>query len=167
MTAILRRARLPFFGGQIWILHHRIFHFGQSQIALLAIGRGLDVGVRNALTDQVGFHAGHATFCELLVVLVRTANIGMPFEDEMSVRFGLEIGLEVRRQSLQDPSLTRNETGARPIGRRLSGWIVDTVQSQTGLQNLDLRIRVLVPDFPLSPGLSLVRSAHANRCKSR
>jgi len=74
-----------------------------------------------------------------LVVLIGPANIGMPFEDEVGVGLGLEIGFEVGRQCLQGPLLTGYETSARPIRRRLSGWIINTVESESSLENLDGR----------------------------
>ena len=94
---------------------------------------------RHAFFNEIALGALHAPFGEFHVVVLGTSNVRVALENQVSVRFVLQILLEVARQCIERRSLAWGQATTGLRHRRLRRREVNAVQCQLGFQLLDLR----------------------------
>src|SRR5579862_2134295 len=103
---------------------------------LCAEGLRFYVGLRNSLLDEVALHASHPPFRQRLIVGSGTANVGMTLKNQVRIRLGFKILLEVGGHRHQNLLLAGQQSSVGILDRRHSRLEVDTVKRQTSFQSL-------------------------------
>src|SRR6266478_2609232 len=110
-----------------------------GHVLLKAEGLGLQVIRGDTFFNEIALGALYAALGEFHVVVLGTANVRVTLENQVSVRFVLQILLEVARQCIERRSLAWGQATTGLRHRRLRRREVNAVQCQLGFQLLDLR----------------------------
>src|SRR6185369_163305 len=92
---------LPLFGCNGRVRIDRRFYLSIGQVVLFTKGPGVDVVRRNAELHQEVLGPVNTTLRKPLIVFNAAARIRMPFENQMSIRLGLQIFREVFSQIVE------------------------------------------------------------------
>src|ERR1051326_7476613 len=131
---------LTLFGGYRRVRIDRRLDLCVGQVVLFTKGLGINVVRRNAGLSQVILGSVDTPLRERLIVFNAATWIRMPFEDQMSIRLGLQIFREVLSQLIERMLLAWQQASVRFLFRRLRRREVNAVsQCESRLQFLVYR----------------------------
>jgi hypothetical protein len=140
--AHILRDPLALTGCQFRVLLDRLLHLVCSQLLLLSEGFGFNAALWNSELHQKDLSTSHTPFRERLVVRIRSARIGVAFQDQVRLRLTLEIRLEVGSKSGQRSLLALDQSSSGFSGGRLRSREINAVQRKPRLEPANLGERL-------------------------
>ena len=115
-------------GGFLGIRGFEFLHDFLIERTLLAVGAGLYFVCSHALFDEVLLDALDAAFAEILVVILRTADISKCFDGKLRIRVVLEILLESAGKRSEFKLLALHQTHLRVLLIRIIRGVEDALE---------------------------------------